>query len=241
MIEYFGFKVLKDQTSEAHPKHQKYSTTKPAHEAGFDSYLTAKVLIRLAAKLEAAGPGATTTDKSLLILSQSGQDQDSTANHSGHSDTSSEGVPLPAEMLDISSESEKNDKLNTLNPKRRLKGLPSPTAFSHPTIFGVLADAHDEDSSGEDLIDLGFEEEGFKKSPKINGTATKRGKSNRQPPPPKMMPPFQSEFWDRYRNKLRVNGTLEEVCHLKAEESGNSVEREGERGERTHMTGTLKI
>lgn len=120
-------------------------------------------------------------------------------------------------MLDISSESEKNGKLNALNPKRKHKGLPSPTAFSHPTIFGVLADDDDEASSDEDLIDLGFEEKGFKKSPKVNGAATKRGKSDRQTPLPKMMPPFQSEFWSRYRNKLRVNGTLEEVCYLKAE------------------------
>lgn len=119
-------------------------------------------------------------------------------------------------MLDISSESEKNGKVNTLNPKRKTKGLPSPTAFSHPTIFGVLAD---EVSSDEDLIDLGFEEKGFKKSSKANGAATKRGKSYQPPsPPPKMMPPFQSEFWDKYRNKLRVNGTMEEVCYLKAEE-----------------------
>lgn len=179
--------------------------------------MTAKVLIRLAAKLEAAEAGVTTTDKSLPVLPKSGQDQDSTANHSGHSDSSSEGVPLPAEMLDISSESEKNGKLNTLNSKRKPKGLPSPTAFSHPTIFGVLADDDDGESSGEDLIDLGFEEKGFKKSPKVNGAPTKRGKSDRQPALPKMMPPFQSEFWDRYRNKLRVNGTVEEVCYLKAE------------------------
>ena len=159
----------------------------------------------------------TTTDKSLSVLPKSGQDQDSTANHSGHSDSSSEGVPLPAEMLDISSDSEKNGKLNALNPKRKLNGLPPPTTFSHPTIFGVLADDDDDSSSDEDLIDLGFEEKGFKKSPKVNGTVTKRGKSDRQPPPPKMMPPFQSDFWDRYRNKLRVNGTVEEVCYLKAE------------------------
>lgn len=116
-------------------------------------------------------------------------------------------------MLDIPSESKKNGKVGALNPKRKSKALPLPTAFSHSTIFGVLAD---EVSSDEDLIDLGFDEEGFKKSPKINGAGTKRGNLDHQPPP-KMMPPFQSEFWDRYRNKLRVNGTKEEVCYLKAE------------------------
>lgn len=171
--------------------------------------MTAKVLIRLAAKLEAAEPGAPTVNNSLPIPSDSSLGKDDTVNNHGHSDSSSEGVPLPIEMLDISSEG--NGKVNTLNPKRKSKGLPAPTAFSHSTIFGVLAD---EASSDEDLIDLGFEAPGFKKSPKMNGV--KRGKSDRQPPP-KMMPPFQSEFWSVYRNKLRVNGTMEEVCILKAE------------------------
>jgi poly(A)-specific ribonuclease len=36
-------------------KHGNYFCSTAAHEAGFDSYLTAKVLIRLATKLEAAG------------------------------------------------------------------------------------------------------------------------------------------------------------------------------------------
>lgn len=205
--EYFGFEVLKESTPEAHPEHQKYSTAKPAHEAGFDSYLTAKVLIRLAAKLEAAEPGAPTVDNSLPITSDNGSGRDSTANNYGHSESGSEGVPLPTEMLEIPSE--KKGKVSALNPKRKPKGLPPPTAFSHSTMFGVLAD---EVSSDEDLIDLGFEAPGFKKSSKVKGA--KRGNSDR-PPPPKMMPPFESEFWSVYGNKLRVNGTVEGVCHLK--------------------------
>lgn len=151
-------------------------------------------------------------DKPLSVPPDSGLGTDSSANNQGLSDSSSEGVPLPIEMLDI--RSHQNGKAREVNPKRKSKGLPQPTAFSHPTIFGLLTDEVDEASSDEDLIDLGFEAPGFKRSPKVNGA--KRGKSGRQPPP-KMMPPFQSEFWSRYRNKLRVNGTVEEVCHLKAE------------------------
>ena len=31
----------------------------------------------------------------------------------------------------------------------------------------------------------------------------------------KMMPPVESSFWIRYGNKLRVNGTVEEVCVIR--------------------------
>lgn len=31
----------------------------------------------------------------------------------------------------------------------------------------------------------------------------------------KMMPPVESSFWLRYGNKLRVNGTVEEVCVIR--------------------------
>jgi len=42
-------------TIKVHPKHDKYLTHEAFHEAGYDSYLTARVMILLSAKLEAAG------------------------------------------------------------------------------------------------------------------------------------------------------------------------------------------
>ena len=77
-------------------------------------------------------------------------------------------------------------------------------------MFDVLAD---EATSDEDLIDLGFDEAlDFDKESKAKGA--KRGSLKRQPPSPTMMPPFHSEFWNVYGNKLRVNGTAEGVCHM---------------------------
>lgn len=154
-------------------------------------------------------PGAPTGDNSLPATSESRPGEDFAVNQHGHSDSSSEGVPLPAEMLDVPS---KKGRVSVPNLRRKPKGLPPPTAFSHSTMFSVLAD---EVSSDEDLIDLGFEAPGFKKPTKLKDA--KRGSSDRQSPPtPKMMPPFQSEFWSVYGNKLRVNGTVEGVCHMKA-------------------------
>ena len=34
-------------------------------------------------------------------------------------------------------------------------------------------------------------------------------------PPPIMMPHGESDFWLQYGNKLRVNGTVEEVCEIR--------------------------
>jgi hypothetical protein len=99
---------------------------------------------------------------------------------------------------------------SALKAKRNPKGPPSRTAFFHSTRFGVLAD---EVSSDEDLIDLGIE--GLDSPNPSRAEGAKRGKTDEQPAPT-MMPPFQSEFWSAYGNKLRVNGTLEEVCHMKA-------------------------
>ena len=41
--------------------------------------------------------------------------------------------------------------------------------------------------------------------------------TGRQSPPVMhtMMPPGDSPFWTRYGNKLRVNGTVEEVCIIR--------------------------
>jgi len=44
---------------EVPPEYSKYTADSPAHEAGFDSFLTAKVLIRLAARVEAETAGDT--------------------------------------------------------------------------------------------------------------------------------------------------------------------------------------
>ncbi len=108
--------------TELAPGFEKYASESPMHEAGFDSFLTAKVLIRLATQI-----GAETTDD--------GEDEEAfeTASEDG-------GVPLD-------------------------EGAPSQVRAPMPS------------------------------------THT-------------MMPHGESSFWRRYGNKLRVNGTVEEVCNI---------------------------
>ena len=48
----------------------------------------------------------------------------------------------------------------------------------------------------------------------MDGSIDVFGVAEPQPPEHVMMPPFDSHFWEVYGNKLRVNGTLEGVCNL---------------------------
>ena len=66
-----------------------------------------------------------------------------------------------------------------------------------------------EDSTSEDspARTNGFDKEASLKdmiAPAIKESAT-------------MMPPWESDFWYKYCNKLRVNGTVEGVCDLEEE------------------------
>ncbi len=108
--------------------HEKYALDSPMHEAGFDSFLTAKVLIRLATQVGADTPEEEEEEEDdgemYVMASEDG------------------GVPLDG-------------------------GAPSQARASTPW-----------------------------------------------PPAHTMMPHGENRFWSQYGNKLRVNGTVEEVCNI---------------------------
>jgi len=171
---------------ETHIDHPKYSTLFVPHEAGYDSFLTAKVLIRLSAQLEIAGTY---------------MNEQASPNSSDKDDyeTAPEDAAPPAQA---SSRGKK--------PKRKTKKPMERSAFSHATKFDVLGDL----PSDEETI---FEQPSVAPRGRF-GRAKPVVKGPPQPEPlPKrndMMPPFHSEFWRVYGNKLRVFGTVEGVCDL---------------------------
>lgn len=128
----------------SHPDHPKYVAQVAAHEAGYDSFVTARVMVRLSAKLDLELDSATEVNKT----SQS-DDEDE--------DSEDGGVPL------------------NLKAGR----------------FDILMRRASEDGGAH----------------RMPGDI-KKDKSMT------FIPPFKSEFWDIYGNKLRVFGTLEEVCDL---------------------------
>lgn len=106
------------------PGFEKYVSDSPMHEAGFDSFLTAKVLIRLATRVGGETVDEAEDEEEYVMASEYG------------------GV-----------------------------------ALDEGTLYG-----------------------GRKRSPGVEGF--------------KMMPHGESGFWRKYGGKLRVNGTVEEVCDI---------------------------
>lgn len=196
-----------------------------AHEAGFDSFTTAKVLIRLSAKLEAAGYYIDseeevwhTPPENLGVLLNYAIES-----HSGVSSTPHpsihQGIPL-SEVTNLAPaaagmlQSKKAKK-----PKKEVKKMKS--AFAHTGMFDLLREINEEEGA-MDYEDLGPEDE----EPPAAMAAPQDNQWNPPPPPvprplgdgdhkvSRYMPSWDSDFWNVYGNKLRVNGTVEGICDL---------------------------
>lgn len=221
------------QYPETHFEHPKYSTTHALHEAGYDSYLTAKVLIRLSAQLHAAG--AYLNDREHVLTSDeenyhtAPEDGGVSLNPSVVPNRKNEGkkVRVPKGITsnrvapslqgvsldaanDIHTSSTQVSSLQARKPKKAAKRMMKRTAFSHATVFDMLGDMSSEEQQ---------------ENPPLEATVTSQPDSSyrapketsQQLPQPKistMMPQFESGFWRVYGNKLRVFGTVENVCDL---------------------------
>ena len=133
---------------------QRYETHAKLHEAGYDSFLTARALVRMSTKLH---------DHSVAT----GIDKAAADTHPQSVGTSIDRPPPPAKDSNITN-------------------LPSTahTSIDNSNLFSHLSIEETESPLAEDSL--------------------------RQP----MMPPPESTFWASYGNKLRVNGTAEEMCKL---------------------------
>lgn len=205
---------------------------RPSHEAGFDSYLTAKVLIRLSAKLEAKIESA----------QQASQAESEDSYDTAPEDMEDGGVSLitlmprsktenlrpqnGASEPDKGSTSEARTKTHARNfsdirSKRRSNSksvkASGNSSFAHATIFDLLGDipADDSLSSPARQVIIPTKKKGHSPHPSNSSYIT----YNPVLPPAiialhqnTMMPPFQDDFWNIYSNRLRVNGTVEGIC-----------------------------
>ncbi|KAL8690752.1 MAG: hypothetical protein Q9218_003873 [Villophora microphyllina] len=177
---------------ELHNDHPKYLTGKPSHEAGYDSYLTARVLVRLASKLESSG--MYTDDKDEDESYHTPPEDQSPGEANGGVLLNFGGPPAQHHSNGTSSSKSRSQSTSTSASK--------PSAFSYPTVFDLLGDI----SSDEDPI--------------IDAKKRDRSSSTKQADPSKgnayeigaRLPAWESGFWNVYGNKLRVNGTIEQVC-----------------------------
>ncbi|KAI9851225.1 MAG: hypothetical protein M1838_004237 [Thelocarpon superellum] len=173
-------------TIETAPDHSKYNLREVAHEAGYDSLLTAQVLIKLSTKLHAANRPATEMEAAAL---ESDKDDSERASQDG-------GVRLEPPKA---------------KPPRK-KGILAQHSGNEPVTSGSRFAAL-LDLSSESEWDPSSTAQGPVKSHQPRGTP-RRSAHGARLDPSHTMPPFQGEFWKVYGNKLRVFGTEEEVFDL---------------------------
>ncbi|KAF2100482.1 CAF1-domain-containing protein [Rhizodiscina lignyota] len=179
-----------------HNEHLKYDGNQAFfHEAGFDSYLTALVLIRLSSKLEAEGTYVKRVDSSGL----------------GSEDSVEGGVSLPASLAlhdERSSETPAGEMTGETDKQDGSRSYSVPSRFSHGNIYDKLGSLSIESDNDKETQGDGPSYTDSH-SPQSASKSTATEKSDRAE-----MPPFQSDFWRVYGNKLRAFGTVEGLVHL---------------------------
>ena len=209
-----------------HESHGNYFSKTAADEAGYDSFQTAKVLIRLSSKLERAGTyveapidqpppvrGLALTSNTLPASSAIiSSDED-------YFTPEEEGVAVPGQYQATqaqSSDSSDGGVSLLLDPLTLQENVgPSKNTFARggaarkarKSKLGKPANNFAHKGMFDSLLDLPADMDGV-----IESIAA-------QQPEPQyvMMPAFDSHFWEVYGNKLRVNGTVEGVCNLLGE------------------------
>lgn len=202
---------------------------RPSHEAGFDSYLTAKVLIRLSAKLEAK----------LKSVRKASQAESEDSYETAQEDNEDGGVSLITLTPKFKTENQRPQTgvsepdegtiseavtkthartFSDIKSKRGSNSKPLRASgnsnFAHATIFDLLGDIPADDSLSSPGKQV--------KTPSKKQTHGPHPSNSSYILPPAivslhqntMMPPFQSDFWNIYSNRLRVNGTVEGTCSL---------------------------
>ena len=193
-------------------EHSKYLSDSPFHEAGFDSFTTAKVLIRLSARIEGAANG----------------DESPSSEDEIYYPASEDGS-LPSDLNELLTRKSISDE-DALNRRKQIARVFQKRAATETPAETQAA----LDRQAALFRDLGLDDE----EPQSETQTKKRPQTSTNPyallqelsldgdvEPQSahviaaaipvvhtMMPAGGSPFWIRYGNKLRVNGTVEEVC-----------------------------
>ncbi|KAK4502437.1 hypothetical protein PRZ48_005862 [Zasmidium cellare] len=165
-------------------QHTKYTNVEAFHEAGYDSFLTAQVAVRLSSKLEKEGAYIDINDE--------------TPEATGPSDISN-GVA--AMKVNGDAEDKHTEGENSANgpddSSIEINGF-------QPSEVGAKWKMTGDETLGAAKDDLFKYEPGKRKLRHIKEDVTIEGG----------MPKFSSDFWRVYGNKLRVFGTQEGLCVL---------------------------
>jgi poly(A)-specific ribonuclease len=215
------------------------------HEAGYDSYLTARVMILLSAKLEAKGSYVLEDDAAIpRPLTPSGENalglsppvspnkQDASSSlidalHSGAqlNKTSPQVEMLEQQQLPIRIKTASRFATTTLFEALASSSPPENEGHEQGTGNTVIGTSFALDptarpfpiaATGDATADTKAEAttaEAKAKGPELSNKGKERPKEKKLKFEP-LMPPFNSDFWRVYANKLRVFGTVEGILDL---------------------------
>ncbi|KAI9760982.1 MAG: Mitochondrial beta-keto-acyl synthase [Chaenotheca gracillima] len=195
---------------ETHFEHQRYLITEMTHEAGYDSFLTAKILVKLALKLTEQGTVAMppTTDDSLepVVPKEGGvrinPSNLKAANRATHpSETIHDRLPSRPLSQGVSLEH------SDMPAVAKFKSRPKEASHAAGTVKEPRTIEFSSAGRFDSLLDLPAERGS---SPGLEGhTETSTDEDSSSP-----IPAFDDIFWEFFGNKLRVFGTQETVCEL---------------------------
>jgi poly(A)-specific ribonuclease len=176
-----------------HPDHLKYVSAEIGHEAGYDSLMTAKVLLRLAHKIGLEKTPQDMTREAHPLKSYQ---------HRPKGSSEMEVFPIPGTpSSDLDTSMEKSG-WGDIQLDLSIGGGVKLASDSDETISGDMKDC--QSVQGEEGADCYREEATKGNVPAVDGTTISHP----------WIPSFSSSFWESYGNTLRVFGTQEEVMKL---------------------------
>ncbi|KAK3701390.1 hypothetical protein LTR37_015488 [Vermiconidia calcicola] len=175
-------------TLEVDKDHKKYEGVESLHEAGYDSFLTAQIAVRLSSKLEKEGAYIEVADSTTL---------------NGHKDAKGKDT--------ITNGISKLKLTETLLDSHTYHAANGTAPLVHPGSFTPSVEGGRWKRKGDPTLPLPTPDDPFGYNPK---DLKHRHREEKVAGFEGGMPRFGSDFWRVYGNKLRVFGTEEGVCVL---------------------------
>lgn len=195
-----------------HSKHSKYHEVSMFHEAGYDSLLTATILLRLSAKVNVDRQQSDDASDSSF---KTAAEQPNSHSKPQVSKSSTDPLCAPqAEVLVVKKKAKKGKKgKNKPNNVSSVQSrFQTRNAFEQLSLDDQGSSTSDDDQSGV-AVDANttppWQDEVYK--PDTSGWAPIEQK---QREPMEMIPAWDTEFWQLFGNTLRVYGTEEAVLKI---------------------------
>ncbi|ORY05144.1 ribonuclease H-like domain-containing protein [Clohesyomyces aquaticus] len=208
-----------------HGNHSKYTDREALHEAGYDSLLTATIMLRLSTKLHALHAPEPEPTPEPVVMSSPAIIVSSSAVADIESSLASMSV-TPSPEAEYAPASKKKKK--TRNKKKsKDKSKLAETKFASSNKFAFLSEVEAAFDSAQ-IIENGNQappdsfvfvngiENNWENEPFVQDTTGWVTPPKRKRRPMEMLPDFDapSEFWKKYGNTLRVFGTQESVIRI---------------------------